>query len=224
VSGTANLSELAVPIANGGSWAMVRTYFGIESFGINAYVASEADAELIGDHDELGDDAGGHEELYFVTHGHATFTVNGDEIDSPAGTFVFVRDPSTKRSAVAKEAGTAVVIVGGKPGEAFTPSPWERNASALVHFATKEYGKAIEILEQHLAETPDDSRVLYNLACAESLNGETQKSLEHLAKAVALHPNIRELAAKDSDFDAIRGKPEFASALAGKPDADGSSS
>lgn len=223
MSGTARLSDLALQIGNA-RWAMVRTHFGIQAFGVNAYIADKAGDRLVGEHDELGKQAGQHEELYFVADGHATFTVNGDKIDAPAGTFVFVRDPAAKRSAVAKEAGTSVVIVGGKSGEAFTPSPWERNAPALVHFGTGEYDKAVEAFEQLLAETPDDAGVLYNLACAESLSGKGQEALGHLKRSVEHDPDFREMAEKDSDFDAIREDPEFASAVAGQPDAGGSSS
>jgi tetratricopeptide (TPR) repeat protein len=216
MSGSARLSDLALQIGNS-RWAMVRTHFGIQSFGINAYIADEAGGRLVGEHDELGERSGN-------PNGHATFTVNGDEIDAPAGTFVFVRDPAAKRSAVARQAGTTVVIVGGKPGEAFTPSEWERGAPALAYFGTKEYDKAVEAFEQLLAETPDDAGVLYNLACAESLTGKKQEALGHLTRAVELDPDFREMAGNDSDFDAIRDDPEFASAVAGKPDTGGSSS
>jgi tetratricopeptide (TPR) repeat protein len=224
MSGIAHLSDLALQIGDGPKWAMVRTHFDIQAFGINAYVANEAGEAVIGEHDELGKRAGRHEELYFVTDGHATFTVNGDEIDAPAGTFVFVRDPTAKRSAIAKEAGTAVLIAGGKPGEAFTPSPWERNAPALAHWGTGDYEKAIGELGRLLAETPDDAAVLYNLACAESLSGKRNDALGHLKRSVELDPEFRELAAKDSDFAAIRDDEQFTSAIAGQPDADGSSS
>jgi tetratricopeptide (TPR) repeat protein len=226
MSGTAELSDLAIQVGSGPRWAMVRTYFGISAFGVNAYIADEPGVTVVSEHDEV---TGGHEELYFVGSGHATFTVDGDEIDAPAGTFVFVRDPAAKRKAVAKEGGTAIVIAGAKPGEAFKPSNWERQAPALVHFSTKEYDKAIEALEGLLAETPEDAGVLYNLACAESLNGNKQQALEHLRRSVELDPSFGELAKKDSDFAAIRDAAaaddaEFASAIAGQPDAGGSSS
>ena len=224
MSGTAKLTDLAVQLGSGPRWAMIRSHFGISAFGVNAYVADEPGVAVIGEHDELGNSAGRHEELYFVADGHATFTVNGDEIDAPAGTFVFVRDPAAKRGAVATEAGTTVIIVGAKPGEAFTPSAWERSAPALTHFATHEYDKAIEEFERLRAETPDDAGLLYNLACAESLDGRTADSLEHLRSAVELDPDFRRLAEKDSDFDAVRAEPEFASAIARKPDTDGSGS
>jgi tetratricopeptide (TPR) repeat protein len=224
LSGTAKLTDLAVQLGSGPRWAMIRSHFGIGAFGVNAYVADEPGLAIIGEHDELGNSSGHHEEVYFVADGHATFTVNGDEIDAPAGTFVFVRDPAAKRGAVATEAGTAVIIVGGKPGEAFTQSPWERSAPALTYFATQEYDKAIEEFERLRAETPDDAGILYNLACAESLAGRTADSLGHLRRAVERDPDFRTLAEKDSDFDAIRSEPEFASVIAGEPDVGGSGS
>jgi tetratricopeptide (TPR) repeat protein len=224
VSGTINVTELALQIGTGARSAMVRTHFGISAFGVNAYVADEAGQRLVGEHDELGKSAGHHEELYFVGSGHATFTVNGDEIDAPAGTFVFVRDPAARRSAVAKESGTIVVVAGGKPGEAFTPSPWERSAPVLTYFATGEHDKAIEALEGLLTETPEDAALLYNLACAESLTGKREEALEHLQQAIELDPDFRDNAEKDPDFDPIRDDPEFASAIAGKTGAGSSSS
>ena len=124
MSGSAHISELAFKFPNNQSWAMVRTHFDIQSFGVNAYIAEEAGVEVIGEHDELGENAGKHEELYFVSNGRATFTVNGDEIDAPAGTFVFVRDPAVRRHAVAVEPGTTVLAIGGVPG-VHTPSSWE---------------------------------------------------------------------------------------------------
>ncbi len=59
-------------------WHMIRAVLGIESFGINAWRATEAGQAIIGEHDELGQGAGGHEELYLVLSGRATFTVDGD--------------------------------------------------------------------------------------------------------------------------------------------------
>ena len=58
-------------------WHMIRSVFGIESFGINAWRATEVGQQIIGEHDELGGGAGGHEELYFVLSGRATFTIDG---------------------------------------------------------------------------------------------------------------------------------------------------
>jgi hypothetical protein len=105
-------------------WKPVRHRLGIEAFGVNAFLGVDAGAEVIEEHDELGDD-GGQEELYFVASGRATFTVDGDRVDAPAGTFVALRDPALKRVAVAEEPGTVVLAVGGVRGRGFTPSGWE---------------------------------------------------------------------------------------------------
>ena len=222
MSGSVHISELGYTFPNGGTWAAVRSHFDIQSFGVNAYVAERDGVELIGEHDELGERSGKHQELYFVSAGQATFTVNGDEIDAPAGTFVFVRDLAAKRKAVADEAGTTVVIVGGRPGEAFTPSPWERTAKGLVHFANKDYEQAAKVYGQLLEETPEDAGLLYNLACAESLLGRKDDALGHLRRSVELDDDFRQNAREDPDFDAIRGEAEF-SAIAGEPDAGGES-
>ena len=79
-------------------------------------------------HHERDDEANltdGHEELFAVASGHALFTVDGNEIDAPAGTLVFVRDPAVIRSARATVDGTALLAVGGRAGP-FAISRWER--------------------------------------------------------------------------------------------------
>jgi len=202
---------------------MVRTNFGIQSFGINAYIVDEAGKDDIGENDELGRDSGGHEELYFVSNGHANFTVNGDEIDAPMGTFVFVRDPAAKRKAVAREPGTTVLVVGGKPSEAFTPSRWERNAEGLVHFGNEDYEQAAETYERLLAETPGNATFLYNLACAESRLGRKAEALSHLREAIETDAQYAANAPADPDLEAIRDDPEF-SAITGQASPAGPSS
>jgi hypothetical protein len=108
------------------AWKPLRHHFGVRAFGVNAWVATEAEQELVEEHDEVDEDgAGGHEELYAITTGHATFTVDGEQVDAPAGTLLFVSDPSLMRTAVAHEVGTTVVCVGGWPDRVFEPSHWE---------------------------------------------------------------------------------------------------
>jgi len=108
------------------AWKPVRHTLGLESFGVNVWLGDEAGAEVIEDHDELED--GGQEELYFVAAGRAVFTVDGDRVYAPAGTFVALRDPATRRAAVAEEPNTVVLAMGGFRGRAFTPSGWELKA------------------------------------------------------------------------------------------------
>jgi quercetin dioxygenase-like cupin family protein len=103
-------------------WHAVRIHFGIQSFGVNAYTTTQ-EGELVGEHDEADTK---HEELFFVSKGSATFTVDGGNVDAPAGTFVYVPDPTSIRSAVAYEPGTTVLCLGGAPGETFGVSDWEQ--------------------------------------------------------------------------------------------------
>lgn len=205
-----SLSEIEIPFSDPSiGWAPIRRQLDVGSFGINAWTAAEAGKEVIGEHDEVGPRAGRHEELYFVVIGRATFTVDGETIEAPAGTVVFVRDPAAKRGAVAEEEGTTVLTVGGRPGEAFTPSTWERSAPALAFFATQEYEKAHEALREAHEEFPDDPTVLFNLACAESLLGRADDAVDHLGQSIGIDESFGELAQTDSDFDSIRDDPRF---------------
>jgi mannose-6-phosphate isomerase-like protein (cupin superfamily) len=205
------LSEMEIPTSQSSlRWATIRTTLGIEAFGVNAWTAGEAGQEVIGEHDEVsGSDAGRHQELYVVLSGRATFTVDGEDFDAAPGTVVFVRDPATKRKAVAAEPETTVLAIGARAGEAFTPSTWERAASAFGFFATKEYDKAYEVLAKAHQEYPEDARVLYNLACAESMLGRTDDALGHLEQSLA-EERFRDAARTDKDFDPIRNDPRFA--------------
>jgi hypothetical protein len=106
-------------------WKPLRRFFGIGSFGTNLARATQAGDVLTHDHTELSDAGTRHEELFLIVSGHATYRVDGEEIDAPAGTFLYVPDPATMRGAVAREAGTAMLIVGAEPGAVFTPSDWD---------------------------------------------------------------------------------------------------
>jgi tetratricopeptide (TPR) repeat protein len=205
----ASLSEMEIPTIDALRWATVRSHLGVEAFGVNAWTANEAGQEVINEHDEVsGNDARGHQELYVVLKGRATFTVDGEELDALPGTFVFVRDPAAKRKAVSAEPDTTVLAVGAKPGEAFTSPRWERSAPALGFFATKEYDRAYDILAKAHQEHPDDALVLFNLACAESLLGRRDEAIAHLEQSFA-EDRFRELAKTDTDFDPIRDDPRF---------------
>jgi tetratricopeptide (TPR) repeat protein len=218
-SRAAHISDFEIGTPEGRRWAQVRATFGISAFGVNAWTAASPDQIVINEHDEDDD---GHEELYFVVSGQAVFTINGDEVDAPAGTFVFVRDPAAKRSAVAKEEGTTVLAAGAARGQPYEVDEWERNANALRHWATKDWEAAIAELSELHGEHPDSARILYNLACAESLAGKREDALGHLRQSIQLEGKLAELAADDSDLDAIRDDPEF-SAIAGQADTSGPS-
>jgi mannose-6-phosphate isomerase-like protein (cupin superfamily) len=110
----------------GHEWLAMRHALGVEAFGLNAYRAPSAGVEIIEPHDEAGGaGAGGHQELYLVLSGRATFTVGDSTFEARAGSFVFIPDPALRRVAVADEPGTTIVAVGAEKGVAFEPSEWE---------------------------------------------------------------------------------------------------
>lgn len=186
-------------------------HFEVQSFGVNAWTAAEAGARLIGEHGEI---PSGHEELYLVTAGRATFTVDGEEVDAGVGTVVFVADPAVKRGAIAQEAATTVFAVGVKPGEAYKPRAWETNALVYPLFERGELAEAKLMLNEALGRYDDREGLLYNLACAEAQLGEIDQALEHLATALAAHPDYVELARGDDDLAALREDPRFAELVA----------
>jgi hypothetical protein len=206
--------------AEGGDWLRVRKALDVKAFGVNVYGADRG-KRVIEEHDELGGAAARHQELYVVLRGRARFELDGDVHDATAGTAVFVRDPAVRRGAHAEEDGTLVLVVGGKPGAAYDVSIWEQAADAYPYWERGEYGRAVEILRGVADAHPETGLVVYNLACAETLNGDHDAALEHLARATALEERWRTAARDDPDFDAVRDDPRFELAVAGKPDTAG---
>ncbi len=197
------------------SWIPVRDHFGIGAFGINAFRADEAGGSVISEHTEL---MAKHEELYVVVAGHATFTIGGEEVDAPAGTLVFVSEPETRRKAVAREAGTTVLVVGGKPGEPFRVSPWEESwresGNAMALYREQRYAEAADVLREAVQRYPDVAGLYYNLACFDSMAGAGAEALAGaLARSIELYPGFRDYAREDSDFDPVRDDPAFATLL-----------
>lgn len=139
-----------------------------------------------------------------VLSGRATFTLDDDTLDAPAGTVVFVRDVTVKRHARAEEPNTAVLAVGGPRDGVYEPSAWEDFFAAERHRAAGDYDTYLEELEDAAAKRPDDPATLYNLACAEALVGRSADALAHLRRALELKPGWAEMAAKDDDFASLR--------------------
>jgi tetratricopeptide (TPR) repeat protein len=203
----AHIDELdAIEMPDGFVWRPIRRHFGIRSFGVNAYTAREVGGPVVEEHTEM---ELGHEEIYLVLLGRALFTVDGNEHELSTGQLVFVRDPSLKRGATALDAETAVLALGGKPGEPYTVSAWEAMFAAVPAAQEERWDDAIAIHDEALVEQPEHPALLYNLACMEVRAGRRLEALLHLQRAVELDPKWREYARKDSDFDSIRREPGF---------------
>jgi tetratricopeptide (TPR) repeat protein len=194
------------------AWRPVRRTLGVQAFGINAYTA-DAGELVVEEHDETGHGAGHHEELYVVVSGRATFTVDGEEVDAPPGTLVFLDDPKERRSAVATEDGTTVLAIGGARGEAYRVSPWEYNFAAIPAWGRQDWGEAERILREGLAAHPGNPSVLYNLACVLGHGGKTDEAIALLGEALAAEPRYRAYAETDPDLEPLRADPRFTAAL-----------
>jgi hypothetical protein len=199
------LDEIAsVPGPGTLTWHPVRLALGVRAFGCNAYTASEVGQDVVEPHVE--DPKPGHQELYFVAAGEATFTIDGRTYDAPAGTYVFIPDPSSRRQAIAAEPRTTVLSFGGPP--TFQPSAWEWAFRAGPMIRT-DPGRAREVLAEGLAAHPEDASLHYNLACLEALEGRRDRALAELSEAVALDPGAKDWAREDDDLAALGGDPEF---------------
>jgi hypothetical protein len=188
----------------------VREHLGIRSFGINAFTPGE-DGTLINEHDESGT---GHEELYIVLDGQATFEVDGETVEAPPGTFVFV-GPESRRKATGN--GT-ILVVGGTPGEAYQGVDWGEawpfHSESMAAYGEQRYSDAVDAVRRALELMPDHAGLHYNCACFATLAGETgDDTFEHLRRSVELLPRFREDARRDDDFAAIRDDPRFEAAL-----------
>jgi tetratricopeptide (TPR) repeat protein len=197
----------SLPVLGGElQWHPLRHTLGVRAFGINAYTAAKAGDLVVEDHTEA---ALGHEEIYVVLAGRATFTLDGEDFDAAAGTVVHLADPSVRRVARATEDGTRVLAVGGPPDAAYEPSPWEPAFRAEPLARAGDTDGAIAIVRAALDSKPDDPGLLYNLACFEALAGRDDDAIAHLTRAIELRPSSAEWAATDKDFDSLRERPDF---------------
>lgn len=180
-------------------WTPLRRHFGITAFGINAYTATEAGQDVVEEHTE---ERLGHEELYLVIAGRATFVLDGEEADVPAGSAVFLRDPTVKRYARAEEPGTTVLALGGKPG-AHEISAWEYFFAAYA-VADDNPDAALAELDAGLAERPDHPALYYHRACINARAGRLDEARQALDRALELDPELKKWADEDEDLAPLR--------------------
>ncbi len=143
------------------------------------------------------------EELYVVTRGRATFELDGERLEAPTGTFVYVR-PGVTRTAFADEPGTTIVAVGGVPGQAYEPDGWELWAPLRPLYEAGSYAEVADRGRELIEANPQYGGPMYNLACCEALAGRTQDAIEHLRLAFERSDQLRSVAKEDSDLDSIR--------------------
>jgi mannose-6-phosphate isomerase-like protein (cupin superfamily) len=174
------------------TWRPLRHAIDARIAGMAAYTAEEAGQDVVEPHRET-DGGVGHHEVYVVLRGRATFTLDGTELDAPAGTVVRV-DPEVHRHAVATEPRTAVLALGGDP--TFAPSSSEWIERARPHIRT-EPERARVIVEDLRAQRPDSP----GLPIAEALlavgRGDRTAAAEALSR---VDPRYREPLRADPDL------------------------
>jgi quercetin dioxygenase-like cupin family protein len=179
---------------------------GFEPFGVNAWTAEASGDQVIERHREPE----GTEELYVVLRGTARFTLADDTFDAPVGTLVHAR-PGVLREATGLEAGTTVLAMGAKEGEAFTPSGWEDFfvAYALLRAGEADAGRAA--MRAALDRDPTAWQGAFNAACFEALAGEPDAAFEQLRRAVELdRGNVARYASDDRDLESLQTDPRWA--------------
>ena len=199
----ARLDEIAELGDGGIPCRPVRHHFGIASFGLNAWTGTAAGDRILYEHDEANDA----EELYMVHTGRATFELDGERVDAPAGTFVFA-PPGVRRTAFAAEPGTTILAIGGRPGEAWQPDGWELWAPVTPIYEAGRFAEAADRSRELAEANPGLPMLRYMLACCELQAGRPAEAIEQLGSALVT-PRMRAIAGKDPTLDPIRGEPAF---------------
>jgi hypothetical protein len=184
----------------------IRHHLGVTAFGLTAWTAHAAGDTVVNEHDE--GDPTADQELFLVLRGHATFEIDGDRVDAPAGTFVYA-PPHTKRTASAEQDGTTILLVEGTPGRGYDARGWELWAPLAPLYQAGGYAGVADRLAAVVAANPQYPMLFFNLACCESRCGRTSDALEHLRHAIEMSEEFRATAQTDSDLDPIRDDPAF---------------
>jgi mannose-6-phosphate isomerase-like protein (cupin superfamily) len=125
--GTAlHLSDVPVTATGEGRWQALNAPLGVTTFGVNA-VVMEPGEEVDIEHDET---SSGHQEVYVVVTGRATFRLREGEVEAGPGDVVAVGDPAETRSYRALEPGTRIVCFGAGPGAEHPYGDWIDEAAA----------------------------------------------------------------------------------------------
>ncbi len=89
----------------------------------------------------------------------------------------------------------------------------ERLYASTLALNGGRYDEAISHLRLVRDEDPDNDHALYMLAVAHAQRGEHAESIAHLERAIALNPDNRALARRDSDLDPLHDDDAFHNAL-----------
>jgi Flp pilus assembly protein TadD len=95
--------------------------------------------------------------------------------------------------------------------------PDDVHVAMALSWCYKRIGRleeAITTLEHAVDVDPGEAVLHYNLACYWSLAHNRRRALQHLAHALDIDGNFRDLVSDEPDFDPIRNDPLFQSLTA----------
>ena len=92
-------------------------------------------------------------------------------------------------------------------------TPEEHYDYAVSKLNTGYYEEAREQFNSILSGHPNADYAFYGLAVLEAMTGQSQESLENLAKAIELNPRNRLQARVDNDFQSMVDDPRFTELL-----------
>lgn len=160
-----------------------------------AFTAERPGEFVVEPHTEV-DDGRGQQEVYVVLRGKARFVINGTEVQAPAGTLLRV-DPQAHRQAVAMEAGTGVLALGGESTFEASPSEWIERARPHIR---DDPAKAQEILDDLRRERPTDLAVDVGEALLAVGRGDEQRARAIVAQLIQERPQLRDVLSHDPDL------------------------
>jgi hypothetical protein len=184
-------------------WRPLRSALGTRVAGMSAFTAERVGQEVIEGHDEA-DGGRGHEEVYVVLRGRATFTLGGEPVDAPAGTFVAVTEPSVFRRAVAAEPHTAVLALGGPRTFEPSASEWIERARPLLH---AEPARARHLLDELRRERPESPGVQIGEALWALSQDDEGAARASVAAVLSANPELQAALEQDPDLGRLTAKP-----------------
>ena len=107
--------------------------------------------------------------------GTATFEVDGETIEAPQGTLLYVGADAQR-----KATGNATILaMGGTPGEVYQAVDWGEawpfHRESMQAYGEQRYADAFEAVRNALALMPDHAGLNYNAACFATLAGDTER-------------------------------------------------
>ena len=194
-----HLDEIeAIPGPGTLTWHPVRAHLGLRAFGTNAYTAQQGGRRRRrAPRREPRPRARG---ALLRRPRRATFTLDGESFDAPAGTYVFVPDPATHRHAVAQEPGTTVLSFGGPP--TFEPSAWEWMFRAVA-LTESDPAAAREIVEDGLEKHPESPGLRVALARVLLAEGDEAARARRWPTRSSASPSVEDYVRQDAALSGL---------------------